>query len=151
MIDGWTDELTIEFARELVARADPDEVAMLDAIAPAALSQGAELRERSDGSLGFGIELVSLASIALPVAKAVGTFLLTLLSAGAVDAVSKGLTDQVRSWFKRGADAEPLPAEVVDKARKVAFEHSITLGLEDSQATLLADAVAGALTSSAVT
>lgn len=151
MSDGWTDELTLELARELVARADPDELPMLEAIAPVALSEGTELRGRSDGSLGFGIELVTIASISLPVAQAIGGFLVTVLSAGAADAVSEGVTTEVRKRFKRRTDATPPPADVVNKARKVAFEHSKTLGLDEGRATLLADAVAGALTTPAVT
>lgn len=151
MGDAWTDELTLELARELVARADPDELPMLEAIAPTALEQGVELRERSDGTLGFGVELVTIASISLPVAKAVGGFLVGVLSAGLADAVSSGLTTEARKRFKRRQEAPPPSPEVVERARKLAFEHSRTLGLDDSRASLLADAVAGCLTTPAVT
>lgn len=69
MSDDWDDELTLELARELVARADPEELPVLEAVGPALLADGTDPQPRSDGSLGFGIELIAIASVAVPVAS----------------------------------------------------------------------------------
>jgi hypothetical protein len=145
--EGWDDELTLEFARELVARADPEELPLLDAMAPTFLAEGAEVHERADGTLGFGVEIFALASVAIPVAKFVGTFLVGVLTSVAADSVK----DAVRNQIKRKPEAQPVPADVVGRARTMAFEHSKSLGLDDERAALLADAVGGALTTPART
>ena len=144
---GWNDELTIEFARELVARADPTELPVLDAMAPELLRRGASVEARRDGTLGFGTELLALASVAVPVAQVVGTFLLGVATSVAADEVSDG----IRKRFRRTDAAAPLPAEVVDRAYALALERSRMIGLDESRARLLADAVSGALTTPAKT
>ena len=149
--DGWDDELTIEFARELVARAQPDELPVLDAMAETLLREGTELEARSDGSLGFGIELVAVVSAAVPVAKAVGVFLVSVATSVAADAVQDSMKERLRKMAKRKKESPELPADVVSRAREVAMARAVSLGLDDGRASLLADAVTGALTTPAET
>ena len=149
-VDGWDDELTLEFAREIVARVDEQELALFDAMLPELERGGVELRQRSDGSLGFGVDMLATAQVSVEVAKFVGLFLVSILSSVTADAVGDQIKLKLRKTVKRDQASQELPADAVDRARDLARDRAIELGLDASQAGLLADAVRGALTTPAV-
>lgn len=142
----WDDELTLELSRAVVERASPDELPVFEAIASGYAREGIEALPRSDGPLGFGVEVLTVSVVIVPVAQAVAKVLIAALPGLAVDVAAGPLKDRLKKLFrKKSQPTIAVPPAVVEDARLTAFTHARTLGLAEDQATLLADAVAGTL------
>jgi hypothetical protein len=144
----WTNDLTIDLARALVSAVAPEELPIFEATAPSYDDEHMDSIQVSDGQIGFGADVITLSVIAIPVAKLVGK----VIEAMVVGTLSEGAKISLRDAMKKrltrgkGPEADPLPADVVQRARSAAFEQAEALGLEADRANLLADAVAGCLT-----
>ncbi|MGK5740242.1 hypothetical protein [Micromonospora sp. URMC 103] len=146
-------EFVVRLAREISGRLAPEESAVFDDVA-AAWRAGVAQRRAPGGSVGFGIEDALVSAIVVEV-----------IAASVAEVLALG-TAAGRSWWRRWrargrpgssgravADAV-LPAVdgriVLTEAqavrlREVSRRHARTLGLDDSAADLLADAVVGAV------
>ncbi|MET8154298.1 hypothetical protein ACIBSW_18545 [Actinoplanes sp. NPDC049668] len=132
-----------ELARAAVLTAAPDQIDLY-AAATARWDAGAGRRGRTGGSVGSGIEPMLLAEVIGPV----------LLGAAAevLGAATVAAWGRRRRWFRRRRDARPGPAtrvtldpDQVEALRAACVRHATTLGLGPAEATMLADAVHGAL------
>jgi hypothetical protein len=151
----WDDELTIELARTVVADVSPGELEVFDLLAEGYREDGISFENRGDGALGFGADVIETAVAAIPIAQAVRV----VLEAAAADLVKEGAVAGYRALMRRrlrskagGADSLPdevvVPDEVVLRARQTALQQASSIGLPPEKAHLLANAIAGALSTS---
>jgi hypothetical protein len=143
------DDLTLELAREGLAAISPEELPLLDALGPE-LVASADEPNRGDGALGFGgIEIV-LASVVVSVAKVVVDVIVEAAQKYAAEE-GTGLVHRLVQFFRsRHDDAEATPKPVLDpaelaRAREVAHQRAVDLGVDETKASVLADAIVGAL------
>jgi hypothetical protein len=143
------DEATLALSALVLGEVSPEEVPLIDAIGPDLL-QAAEAGPGSDGALGFGGLETVLAMVVIAVSKEVLQYVGDVVHAVAVE--------HGGSWIKRlvtalnnkrhgdeGAAVPLLSAEEVVRVREVAFTSAVNLGVDASQARVLADAMGGAL------
>ncbi|MFI7578315.1 hypothetical protein [Micromonospora sp. NPDC049497] len=144
-------DIAVAVARVAVARLAPEELAVFEPVA-ADWRKHAGRRGWSapGGSVGFGVEAVLVTEVAL---QAAGQAI--------ADVLVLGGTLLGRRWWRRrerpvavpvvepGGTGHPprlaLTAEQARQLRAACRRHAIALGLEDSRADVLADAVVGAL------
>jgi hypothetical protein len=143
------DDLTLELARQGLAAVSPEEIPLLDALGPELLASADE-PNRGDGALGFGgIEIV-LASVVVAVAKAVVEVITDVAKKYAAEE-GTGLIHRLVEFFRsRHDDAKDTPKPVLDpdelaRAREVAHQRAVDLGVDEPKASVLADAIVGAL------
>ncbi|RZU53837.1 hypothetical protein EV385_5771 [Krasilnikovia cinnamomea] len=140
-----------ELAHAAVVATAPDQIDLYTA-ATARRDAGAGHRRPgwTGGSIGSGLEPVLLAEVIGPI--------LLGASAEVLGAATVATWRGRRRWFRRGwwsrrrgpAQAGPrtrvtLDADQVEALRSACVRHGTTLGLSEAEATLLADAVHGAL------
>ncbi|BFU43955.1 hypothetical protein [Krasilnikovia sp. MM14-A1004] len=145
-----------ELAQAAVLAVAPDQIDLLTA-ATARWDAGAGQKGPgwTGGSVGSGIEPVLLAEVVGPVLLGASA---EVLGAATVAAWRSRRGWFRRGWFRRGwfrrrrrpADPGPrtrvtLDADQVDALRSACIRHGTTLGLNPAEATMLADAVHGAL------
>jgi hypothetical protein len=163
---GHEQQLAGDLARAVIRQVAPEELAVFDEAAADYFKHSARPQrvKGRDEVVGFGLDMALLAPSALAVATGVVRF----LAAVAADAVRDELSDDlkplisraVRQAFRRddpapangreGALQRPEPAlsltsEQGREVRQVALQTARQAGLGDGEATLLADAVVGAL------
>jgi hypothetical protein len=148
-------ELVAELARSVLVQAAPEELALFGETAEeyfedpsAVLGSG-----RRDEALGFGLDVAMLTPYVLAVCAGVVRFLATTV-ADAARQESKPLVTRLVRRLLRQPDAPgepagdappPLSGEQAGQVRDVAYQQAKHLGLDDDQATLLADSVIGGL------
>jgi hypothetical protein len=160
--DQERNQLAREIARGAIARVAPQELPIFrvqsDAYfrsPEAALNRAAASRAK-DKALGFGVTeaMTLLTPVALAVAAGVVSFLLEIAHESVKSEASDALGKAVRGLLKRNAadaTAKPadqtsaLTAEQLALVRQTALDKALQLELPESQASLLADAVAGSL------
>jgi hypothetical protein len=100
-----------------------------------------------DEPLGFGIDVALLTPAVLAVASAAVQALWDMVSSGVAEAVRPNLTDRIRLLLR--IRPEPVtvsltPAQAA-QVHDVARRQALAVGLDDSRALMLADAVIGSL------
>jgi len=151
------DDLALELAKQGLTVLSPEEVPILEAVGPE-LVAAPDAAPRGDGSLGFGLPDVSLATVAVAAAKEVVVVLIECAKKYAVDEGTGLIGKLVAKLRLHGKDGkrveepseekakEPiLEPEDLERARNVAYTRAVDSGLDDAKAGLLADAIVGAL------
>lgn len=140
----WDDELTLELSRAVIEQVSPQELPVFEAIAAGYVQEGMTALPRSDGPLGFGVDVLPLSVVIIPVAQAVGQMLIAALGALTAEAALREVKDLLKKRFRKDSSPElAIPPKVVEDARAAALAQARAFGLADDQATLLANAVAG--------
>ncbi|MBP2337389.1 hypothetical protein JOF41_003567 [Saccharothrix coeruleofusca] len=131
-----------DLARRIVAEVEPEQVDYL-ALVTASWERGAPprgSRSWTGGTVGSGVQPWVLADLVYPLLA--GT-LAQVLGASAFARLQR------RRWWRKRAVVPSaqitLTPEQVERARAACIAHGMTLGLSESEATMLADAVHGAL------
>jgi len=158
--------LVAELAQAMLQRVAPDELALYEETAadyfrdPHGLLQA---RPREE-AVGFGLEIALLTPTVLAIATEAARFLAALVADTARDELREELRPVIASKIKRllGRDsdmttethelkarhpgpAQSLTAEQLRQVRQVAVRQATESGLDDGQATQLADALVGSL------
>jgi hypothetical protein len=151
-------ELAVELAASMLATVAPEEVSILPEVSDEYFADpDRALRAAREESLGFGIELAMLAPFAIAVATEVVKFLLGLAKDALGPQVQSGVAEWVRRRFPNmtkppAPAAQPaataaapatLTREQLQMVHGVALAKAQALGLDERQATSLADAVVG--------
>ncbi len=150
---GLERELATELARAGAVDAAPEELVLFDVTAEDywADPQAVLDPKRRDEAVGFGIDAALVTPLLLAIATPVVRYLAAQAGEAIKEAAGPRLTGLLRRWLRledappAGAD-EPsvtLTAEQAGHVRDIALEQATALGLEEGQARLLADAVAG--------
>lgn len=142
-------ELVVAIARGALERAAPQELPLLQLTASEYFADPrAVLRSGSrDEPLGFGLDVSIVTPQVLALATAAAQFVLAAASSAAGDALKPRIQALVRRLLHN--EHEPAPAidrELADRLHAVTLERAAALGLEATQATVLADSIVGALT-----
>ena len=156
-------DLVDAFAREVLASAAPEELAVFDETAEEFHRDPEKVlsTQGRDEAVGFGLDLALITPYVLAVAAPVLTYLLNAVTEAAKAEAKPVIKDLVHRLFHRRkqsdgtprADAndddadEPIslsPAELAE-VREVALARATDLGLPAERARLLADAVVGGL------
>jgi hypothetical protein len=145
-------DLVQGLAETVVEQLEPDELAVFEETAEEYFEDPRAVLDpkRRDEAVGFGIDAELLTPIVLAVATPVVQYLADLVVEASGEGVKPTLVRLLRRML-RLKDADPAPApeppqltqEQVDHVRDVAFARARDVGLEESRARLLADAVAG--------
>jgi hypothetical protein len=143
-VDSSEHPITIaDLARHVVGQVEPAQLDYLELVTADRERGGAAQASRTwtGGTVGSGVQPWVLADLVYPLLT--GTFA-QVLGAAAFARLQR------RRWWRRKRDLPPsalitLTAEQVDQARAACISHGMTLGLSEAEATMLADAVHGAL------
>lgn len=145
-------ELVDEFARQVLAAAAPEELAVFEETSAEFHRdpEGVLSARGRDEAVGFGLDLALLTPYVLAVATPVLGFLMSTVLDAARDEARPVVADLVRRLFRRAPpDAKEKPirltSEQAARVRDVAYDRAVDLGLPPDKARLLADAVAGGL------
>jgi hypothetical protein len=145
-------ELSSELARTALERAAPEELIFFEDVAAEYFAdpQKTLSTQRRDEPLGFGIELALLAPFALAVADYVVKLLGDLLADALSDAAKPSLAAALRRMIGQRDEGERLDDQDFTSGQRrrihqAALAEAERLGLEKSSATLLANALIGAL------
>jgi hypothetical protein len=158
MTEQVPDAVVADAAREIVARAAPQEIPLFRATSEAYFADPEKAladRKPKDEMLGFGIETAALllTPVIIDVVRRVAVALVN--SAG--DAVEKEGSEAVGGFvhklFHRGkggseakeADVPDLSPEQLQEVREIAYDRALELDVPEDRAGLLADAVVGSL------
>jgi hypothetical protein len=156
--------MLVDAARTATERLAPDEMPLFEDTARAWLRHGRTYRpRRGDDALGFGLDHIEpVVTVAALTAAAAA---LRFMKSTAADAGAKGASELVTTLVRRllsrlggrppAAKSEagdgvlrPSPHELV-RVRQITYERLRATGLSADQAALVADAVIGALVTSA--
>jgi hypothetical protein len=148
-------ELVAELARSVLVQAAPEELALFGETAEEYFADPRALLDpgRRDEALGFGLDMAMLTPYVLAVSAGVVRFLATTV-ADAARQESKPLVTRLVRRLLRQPDAAaqaagdappPLSSDQARQVRDVAYQQAKHLGLDDDQATLLANSVIGGL------
>ena len=148
-------ELVAQLARMALEQAAPEELVLFQDNAREYFKdpQAALSPERRDEALGFGLDLAILTPYALAVATSVIRFLASTVGEAVGEESKPLVTRIVRRLLRRPDPASetaeatppPLTAEQTRQIHEVAYQRAKRLGLDEDQATLLADSVVGGL------
>jgi hypothetical protein len=162
MTEQVPDAVVADAAREIVARAAPQEMPLFRATSEAYFADPEKTlaeNKPKDEMLGFGVEAAALllTPVIIDVVRRVATALVN--SAG--DAVEKEGSEAVGGFvhrlFQRGKgkdegeageakdDVPDLSAEQLQEVREIAYSRALELDVPEDRAGLLADAVVGSL------
>jgi hypothetical protein len=159
------EELVRELAQKALQVAAPEELVLFDESADEYFAdpEGTLRSSARDEPVGFGVELALLTPYLLAVIKPVIQLLAGMVSdsvkAEGQPAVSRLVRRLVRGTQKDappgseaggGEDPPTLTSTQIGLVRDVAFERARTVGLPDDRAALLADAIAGGVTTRSV-
>jgi len=149
------EDLVVALARDVIAEQAPHEMPLFDAISRSFLDTPESVLRRelsADEPLGFGPDtLVALTPFVLAAAASAVHFLLDTATQTARDATSEALRKVVAGWLRREKREEAtggvaaLTPEQLRRVRDETVGRARQLNLDDSQATLLADAIVGRL------
>lgn len=153
-------DLVDELARAALQQAAPEELVLFDETA-ADFHRDPKLLRRGGGgdeAVGFGLEMVLLTPYVLAAGTAVIRFLASIASDAVRDELKPLIAGPIRRLIrhdappgqragapKNAAPAPGLSAEQAREVRRVALQRAKEVGLDDGRASLLADAVVGAL------
>ncbi len=160
MTEQVPDAVVADAAREIVARAAPQEMPLFRATSEAYFADPEKAladRKPKDEMLGFGIEAAAL--LLTPVIIDVVRRVAIALAKSAGDAVEKEGSEAVGGFvhklFQRGkgggegeakeADVPDLSPEQLQEVREIAYDRALELDVPEDRAGLLADAVVGSL------
>ena len=163
MTEQVPNAVVADAAREIVARAAPEEIPLFRATSEAYFADPDKAlaeNKPKDEMLGFGVETAALllTPVIIDVVRRVATALLN--SAG--DAVEKEGSEAVGGFvhklFHRGTsggegegaaeaqdDVPDLSPEQLQEVREIAYDRALELDVPEDRAGLLADAVVGSL------
>jgi hypothetical protein len=142
------DALAREFALRVVTLAAPEELPFFDEAVREGQRRSGRRRRAHDEPLGFGLDLSLLTPYVLSIAPMVIAFLGEVARGTAADLVKDSLADWIRGHFRGepAAEVTPLTREQAQRVREAARSKAVELGLAAGQASVLADAVVGAVT-----
>jgi hypothetical protein len=159
MTEQVPDAVVADAAREIVARAAPQEIPLFRATSEAYFADPEKAladRKPKDEMLGFGIETAAL--LLTPVIIDVVRRVAIALAKSAGDAVEKEGSEAVGGFvhdlFRRGkggdggeakGDVPDLSPEQLQEVREIAYDRALELDVPEDRAGLLADAVVGSL------
>jgi hypothetical protein len=136
-----------ELARHVVGEVEPEQLDYLELVTASWENGTAPGRPPTwtGGTVGSGVQPWVLAELVYPLLA--GTFA-QVLGAAAFARLQR------RRWWRRKRGVVPsasiaLTAEQIARARAACVAHGMTLGLSEAEATMLADAVYGALRAAA--
>jgi hypothetical protein len=141
-------DLSVELAGLILERVAPEEVVVLDETAAVFFEDPSSLLgDRKDEALGSAIDVEFLAPYVLAVAGPVLRYLVAIVAGAVRDEAKPQLVALVRRLFRRENSAEPiaLTAEQARTVRQLAIDHARKLGLNETKAGLLGDALIGSL------
>jgi hypothetical protein len=156
MTQDLPDAVVADAAREIVARAAPQEMPLFRATSEAYFADPEKAlaeRKPKDEMLGFGIEAAALllTPVIIDVTRRVALVLVRQFG----DAVEKesgeavgGFVHKLFQRGKGGAEAKDVPeltSEQLQEVREVAYSRALELDVPEDRAGLLADAVVGSL------
>jgi hypothetical protein len=153
LAQGDEQDLVRELTATVLEKVSPDELDVLDETADEYFEdpEGVLGPGRKDEAVGFGLEAALITPVVLAVATSVVRFLASLVA----DAVKESTTPVLVRTLRRllrirsaqetqdGGAAAALTAQQVRRVHAVALQRATDLGLQEDQARLLADAVAG--------
>jgi hypothetical protein len=130
-----------DLARHVVGEVEPGQLDYLELVTDSWESGAAPRRAWAGGTVGSGVQPWVLADLVYPLLA--GTFA-QVLGASAFARLQR------RRWWRRKRAVVPsalitLNLEQIERARAACIAHGMTLGLSEAEATMLADAVHGAL------
>jgi hypothetical protein len=152
-------DLISELSLQVLTDVAPQEVPLFGATSAAYFARpgGSRRKGRRDEMLGFGLDMAVLTPAVLGAVTPVVRFLVAELAETAKDEASASLGQFVRRLFRRrrsdaGNDGERgeqaatiLTADQVRRARELARDRAVQLGVPQETACLLADSIAGGL------
>lgn len=159
-------ELVRELAQIAVADIAPEELAVFDETADEFFADPEAVLhpQKSDEAVGFGLDAALATPVVLAVVMPVVHFLVSTVADAAKEEAASTIRSKVKRLFRKlGADSdvsEPpkleratsgdavvdpagLTAEEAAQVRQIAYQQGLAVGLPDTQARLLADAVGG--------
>jgi hypothetical protein len=150
-------DLVTQLATVVLEQTAPEELAVFDETAQEYFQnpQAVLDPQRRDEPVGFGLEASLLAPVALSVASYVVQFVVTTVRDAAKDEARPVIVSLVRRLFRKASDQEqpsdidsaPAPQPLTDEqakiVRRIAYERAQALGVHESTAAVLADAVVG--------
>jgi hypothetical protein len=145
-------QLTMDVASAVLRREAPEELELFDEIAAEYFRDEVRLLRGGgrDETLGFGVDLALVAPYVLAVVSSVLTHLESMVADSVQEATRPVLVRMVRRLFRisDGEDDSATPAmsrKQADIVRKVARDRGEELGISQSQADSLADAIVAEL------
>jgi hypothetical protein len=149
-------DLVTQLAAVVLEQAAPEELAVFDETAEEYFRDPEDILDphRRDEPVGFGLEASLLAPVVLSVASYVVQFVVATVRDAAKDEARPVIISLVRRVFRRpgqkqpndtdaAAAPEPLTDEQARTVRRIAYERAQALGVPESTAAVLADAVVG--------
>jgi hypothetical protein len=151
-------DLITQLAAVVLEQAAPEELAVFDETAEEYFRDPEAILDpqRRDEPVGFGLEASLLTPVVLSVASYVVQFVVATVRDAAKDEARPMIVSLVRRVFRRpdhkqpddsdaGAAPEPLTDEQARTVRRIAYERAQALGVPESTAGVLADAVVGGI------
>ncbi len=158
-------DLVSELSLRVLSQVAPHEVPLFKATSAAhfARAEGSRGKGPKDEMLGFGLDMAMLTPAVLAVVTPVVHFVVAEVAETAKEEALHSVGHFVRRLLRRGKTAEgegsperpdtsppddPAPAlspEQVRRARDLAWERALQLGIPGETASLLADSIAGSL------
>jgi hypothetical protein len=142
-----TQDAALGLAALVLDQLSPPEVPLVEVVGPSLLDGPPD----GDGALGFGVQDLPWLVVAVPVSKAAVDVMLGMAKEIAVEQLSRPVSSWVHRLSGIGrreivvAAAEALPIEVVTRVHAAAYRKALAIGVEETRARLMADAVAGTL------
>ena len=143
-------DASLALSKLLLEQLSPTEIPLVDVLGPTLVEPGHQ-PAAGDGALGFGVGDVAWLVAVVPTAGVVVDILLDIAKNVTVDYISGPvvawlgvLTGRQRKSEPRQAPA-PLSPDVLARVHQEAYRQGLAVGLEDTRARLMADAVAGTL------
>jgi hypothetical protein len=147
-------QLVVELSQLVLEQAAPEELLLFHETAKEYFEDPHAVLypKRQDERVGFGLDVALLTPYALAVATQVVRFLASTLIDAGIDRSRPLVIRLVRRLLRRSdqptrpeGGPEPLSPDQAGQLREITYQHAKGLGLPESQATLLADAVVGAV------
>jgi len=157
-LDAQTErDLVTQLATVVLEQTAPEELAVFDETADEYFRdpQAVLDPQQRDEPVGFGLEASLLAPVVLSVASYVVQFVVATVRDAAKDEARPVIANLVRRLFHKvqpngkGTDNAPTTQALTDEqaraVRRVAYERAQALGVPESTAAVLADAVVGGI------
>jgi hypothetical protein len=156
MPEELPDAVVADAAREIVARAAPQEMPLFRATSEAYFADPEKAladRKPKDEMLGFGVEAAALllTPVIIDVTRRVALALVRQFGDAVEKESSEAVGGFVHRLFHRGKggeardDVPDLSSEQLHEVREIAYSRALELDVPEDRAGLLADAVVGSL------
>jgi hypothetical protein len=157
MAQELPDAVVADAAREIVARAAPQEMPLFRATSEAYFADPEKAlaeRKPKDEMLGFGIEAAALllTPVIIDVTRRVALALVRQFGDAVEKESGEAVGGFVHNLFHRGegggegkGDVPDLSSEQLQEVREIAYSRALELDVPEDRAGLLADAVVGSL------